>query len=490
MRRSVSIAFAWAGLEQAGRQCVRFVLSVLLARLLTPNDYGLMGMLLVFLYIAQAFVDSGLSAGLIQRKEIGPDDETSVLYINVAAGLLFTAILCAVSPLVAAFYHQPLLMPLLSASAVSVAIGSLGVVQNALLTRDMDFRIQAKVTMGSTLLSGLIGVCLAWRGWGVWSLVAQTLVQSLASVILVWKWSPWRPSGQFRWACVRRLWPFSWRMLASAQLNCIFENLYSIVIGKLYQPADLGFYTRASTMAMLPANSVGGMTQRVMFSVFSSQQDEKVALKQSFRKTVLMLSALFFPLMAGMAAVADPMVRCLLTEKWLPCVPYLQILCFSAMLYPLHALHLNLLMAQGRSDLFLRLEILKKALVVLALVMTSRLGVRPLVVSVLVVSLVSLVLNSYYTRRLVRYGWSEQIRDLLPMTVTSFMMAFAVWGLGVVVDLSGWVRLSVQVALGITLYGAISVLLRRHGYQEFWTIARRLWGRRLESVGSVQQMDG
>lgn len=484
------MAFAWAGLEQVGKQCMRFVLSILLARLLTPDDYGLMGMLLVFLYVAQVFVDSGLSAGLIQRKEIGPDDETSVFYVNVVAGILFAIVLCVLSPLVAAFYGQPILAPLLSISSIGVAVGSLGNVQNTLLTRAMDFRTQAKVTMASTLVSGLVGLGMAWQGCGVWSLVGQSLIQSSAGVILVWKWSSWRPTGRFRWTSVRSLWPFSWRMLASAQLNCIFENLYSLVIGKLYRPADLGFYTRASTLAMLPAGSVTGMTQRVMFPVFSSEQDDKAKLKQSFRTTVLAMSALYFPVMAGMAAVADPMVTCLLTEKWRPCVPYLQILCFSGMLYPLHALHLNVLMAQGRSDLFLRLEIIKKAMLVVALAITFRLGVGAMVDGMLVFSLAALGLNSYYTRRLIQYGWREQIRDLLPIAGASLGMASLVWSLGFVLTFNAWVLLGAQVALGIVLYGGVALALRRRGYQEVWTIARRVWGRWLVSAGSMQQIMG
>lgn len=484
------MAFAWAGLGEVGRQGVRFVLSVLLARLLTPDDYGLMGMLLVFVYIAQVFVDSGLSAGLIQRREVSPDDETSVFYVNVAAGVLFAVVLCALSPFVAAFYAQPILAPLLSVLSITVAVGSLGNVQNTLLSRAMDFRTQTKVTLATTLLSGLVGLGMAWEGCGVWSLVGQSLAQSLAGVILVWQWSPWRPRGRFRWDSVKGLWPFSWRLLASAQLNCIFENLYSMVIGKLYRPVDLGYFTRASSLAMLPAGSVTNITQRVMFPVFCSDQDDKAGLKQSFRRTVLAMAALYFPVMAGMAAVAEPMVKCLLTDKWTPCVPYLQVLCFSAMLYPLHALHLNLLMAQGHSDLFLRLEIIKKAMVVLALTLTFRLGVGAMVASVLVQSLLCLALNSYYTRRLIQYTWREQIRDLLPIAAASLGMAALVWGLGRVTTCNAWLLLALQVAVGMVLYGGASLVLRRRGYQEAWALAERVRARWSVALGRVPQVVG
>ena len=377
-------------------------------------------------------------------------------------------------PLIAAFYEQPILVPLLSVSSLTVAVGSLGIVQNTLLTKAMDFRTQAKVTTASTLLSGLVGLGMAWHGCGVWSLAGQSLAQSLAGVALMWRWSPWRPTGRFRWMSVKKLWPFGWRMLASAQLNCVFENLYSLVIGRIYRPADLGFYTRASTLAMLPAGSVTGMTQRVMFPVFSSDQGDRAKLKQDFRKTVLTMAALYFPVMAGMAVVADPLVRCLLTEKWRPCVPYLQVLCFSGMLYPLHTLHLNLLMAQGRSDLFLRLEILKKVMMVMALALTFRMGVGAMVDSMLAFSLACLALNSYYTRRLIHYGWSEQLRDLLPITAVSLGMAFLVWTSGLVLPFSAWVLLTAQVILGAAVYTGAALVLRHRGYQEVWAIIRRL----------------
>jgi len=470
------MAFLWSGLEQVGRQAVRFVLSVLLARLLAPDDYGLMGVLLVFMLIAQVFVDSGLSSGLIQRKEISTDDETSVFYVNVVAGILFAGVLCAIAPLVAAFYRQPTLGPLLCVSSIGVTIGSFGIVQNALLTRAVDFRTQAKVTLGSTVLAGLVGLGMAWRGCGVWSLAGQGIAQSLANVLLVWKWSPWRPKGHFRWASVRLLWPFSSRLLASGLLNTTFENLYSLVIGKAYSPADLGFYTRASSLAMLPASSVTSMTGRVMFPVFSLVQDEKESLKREFRRVVIAMAALYFPIMAGLASIAEPLVKCLLTGKWLPCVPYFQVICFSGMLYPLHALHLNVLMAQGRSELFLRLEIIKKVLVVVALVITVRMGVKAMVDSLLILSLVSLVLNSYYTRLLIHYGWGEQIRDLLPIVAASLGMASIVWSLGLLMPLNPWGLLGVQVVTGIGLYGGAAMLLRKHGYDAVWTIGKRVWG--------------
>jgi O-antigen/teichoic acid export membrane protein len=423
------------------------------------------------------FVDSGFGAGLIQRQEIDQDDETSVFYLNVTAGIFFTTVLCILSPLVAAFYAQPVLAPILIVSSCGIAIGSFGNVQNTLLTRAMDFRTQAKVTMGATLLSGLVGLGMAWQGCGIWSLVGQSLMQSGASVLLVWRWSPWRPRGRFRWSAIRALWPFAWRLLAAAQLNCIFENLYSMVIGRVYKPADLGFYTRASTLSMLPAGSVTTMTHRVMFPAFSSAQDDKMRLKHSFRTTLLAMSAVYFPMMMGMAAVADPMVTCLFTDKWRPCVPYFQVLCFVGMLYPLHALHLNVLMAQGRADLFLRLEVIKKALVLVALATTFRLGVAAIVYGSLVFTVVSLLLNSYYTRRLLHYGWREQIRDLLPIVATSLGMAFLVWGMGFV-PLNAWVLLASQAAFGVILYAGASLILRKHGYEEVWATAIRVWTRR------------
>jgi len=476
MAGSVSKAFKWSAVEQFGKQGLRFVLSIVLARLLSPSEYGLMGMLLVFLMIAQVFADSGLSAALVQRKEICQDDETSVFYLNVAAGLVFAGLLCAISPVVAAFYHQPLLRPMLCVCSIGVFVSSLSIVQGALLTRDVDFATLAKVSLLATIVSGVVGVAMAWKGFGVWSLVGQSIAQSVASVVLIWLLRPWRPRGRFSLARIRSMWHFSSRLLASGLLNTICESSYALVIGKLYRPADLGFYTRASNLAMLPATSVQSMTGRVMMPIFARMQDDKAQMKREMRRTLRTLLGVFFPAMAGMAAVARPFVVCLLTAKWLPCVPYLRILCFAGMLYPLHAMQLDVLTAQGRSDLFLRLEVVKKVLTVSLVAATFWLSVGALVGAVLANSVICLAINTYYTRKLISYTVKEQAGDLVPVVAASLGMASAVFIADILLrKLAPWPLLAAEVAAGSVLYAVIVARFRKSAFADLWRQTARMW---------------
>lgn len=470
-------AFAWSAADQFGQKGIRFAISIVLARLLTPAEYGLMAMLLVFLFFAQCFTDAGLSAGLIQRKEITPDDETSVFYLNVAAAVVLAGALCLISPLVARFYGQAVLAPMLCLSALGLVVSSLGIVQTALLTRHVDFATQARVGLVTVMVSGSVGVGMACYGWGAWSLVGQYLCQALASTSLLCAWGGWRPAGRFRWGCIRSLWPFSSRLLASGVLNTVSDNLYTLVIGRLYQPAELGFYWRASTLAMLPAFSVAGATQRVVFPLFSRMQGETEQLRQGLRRILRVITALHFPVMAGLAVVAEPLVRCLLTEKWLPCVPYFRILCLVGMLYPLHALHLNVLTAQGRSDLFFRLEVVKKVLAVGLLVATFRWGVGAMVAGILAHSVICLAINGFYTRQLIGYCWRQQFGDLAPVVAVTLTMALLVSGVAHMGSMRAWMLLAIQAAVGSATYGTMVLCLRKQGYSELWDLVARVWGR-------------
>ncbi len=471
-------AVFWSAIERFGIQGVQFFLTLVLARLLSPKEYGLIGMLMVFCGVGQVFADSGLSAALVQRPTNSADDEATVFYLNICAGAALSLLLCAVSPLVAAFYEQPILKPLLCVMSLQVFLSSFGIVQFALMSREMNFRSQAIIGTLSVILSGCVGIIMALTGYGVWSLAGQLVAAGLFRTLLVWIMGDWRLAGRFKIASLRSMWSFSSRLLASGLLNTVFENLYSIVIGRVYRPADLGFVTRAQGFAQFPTGFVTSIFARTTFPAFAQMQNDPQLLKSSVRKVFRMLAALHFPAMAGLAVVADPLVRLLLTEKWAPCVPYLQILAFSGMLYPLHALHLNVLAALGRSDLFLRLEIIKKALTVLVLAITFPFGVYSMVWGMLAFSIVCLAINGYYTRKLLNYGWREQARDLGPVLGATSVMAAAMltaahlqWmglasGPGSFDSNHGLMLLLVQISIGLIIYGLIVGLSRIAAYVE------------------------
>jgi teichuronic acid exporter len=472
-------ALFWSAMQRFGLQGIGLLLSIILARLLSPREYGLIGMLMIFCGIGQVFADSGLSTALVQRPDNSADDEATVFYLNIGAGGVLTLLICAISPLVARFYGQPILVPVLCVLSLQVLLSSFGIVQFALLGRAMDFRRLAVISTLSVLLSGMVGIGMALSGLGVWSLVGQSVTGSLFSSLLVWKLGTWHLAGRFRLASFREMWSFSSRLLASGLLDTVFENLYNVVIGRMYRPADLGLFTRARTFAQFPAGFVTSMFAQTTLPVFSRMQADMELLKSSVRKVFRLLAVVHFPAMAALAVVADPLVRCLLTDKWAPCVPYLQVLAFSGMLYPLHALHLNVLTAQGRSDLFLRLEVIKKALTVLALVSTFRFGVSAMVWGILALSLICLTVNGYYTRKLLNYRWREQALDLAPVLGATAVMGLAMSAIPYLKlmslgarpgfpDLENPVmRLLVQTAVGLAVYGAIAGLSRMSSFVEF-----------------------
>jgi teichuronic acid exporter len=476
---TLKTALFWSAMERFGLQGTQMLLTIVLARILSPLEYGLIGMVAIFLSVGQVFADSGLSTALMQRPYNSADDETTVFYLNIGAGAALTLIICAVSPLVADFFGQPVLMPLLCFLSLQVLLSSFGLVQFALLARTMDFRRQAIVSSVSVLTAGLVGIGMALKGMGVWSLVGQSLTTALLRSVLIWRLSKWRPTGHFRHTSFRAMWPFSSRLLASVLLNTVFENLYNVVIGRVYRPVDLGLFTRARTLAQFPAGLVTTIISQTTLPTFSRLQTDPVLLRVSVRKVFRLVAAGYFPAMAALAVVADPLVRVLLTDKWIACVPYLHVLSFAGMLYPMHALHLNVLLAQGRSDLFLRLEVVKKALTVLTIVTTFRFGVFAMVWGILFLSLVCLAVNGYYSRKLLRYLWWEQTMDLAPVLGATAITALAMVAvkyldfvssaanLGSLHPGNPLVLLLVQMAVGLIAYGTIAGLSPMSTYVDF-----------------------
>jgi teichuronic acid exporter len=460
-------ALFWSAMQRFGLSGTGFLLSIILTRLLSPREYGLIGMLVVFSGIGQVIADSGLSTALVQRPANSVDDEATVFYMNIATGAVMTLLICAISPLVARFYGQPVLIPLLCVLSLQVLLASFGLVQFALLARAMDFRRLAVISTLSVLLSGGVGIGMALSGLGVWSLAGQMVTGALFNSLLVWRLGTWRLTGRFCRASFRAIWSFSSKLLASDLLNTVFENLYNIVIGRVYRPADLGLFTRARSFAQFPAGFVASMFAQPTLSAFSRIQADMALLKSRVRKIFRMLAAVHFPAMAAIAIIAGPLIRCLLTDKWAPCVPYLQVLAFAGMLYPLHALHLNVLTAQGRSDLFLRLEVNKKILTVLTLGCTFRFGISAMVWGILIFSITCLAVNGHYTRKLLNYRWREQILDLAPVSGATALMALAMSAVPylkfqtaetrfLVPDLAKPLTLLlVQLAVGGMVYGAI-----------------------------------
>lgn len=445
-------AVIWSALERVGGQGIRFGIGVILARLLTPAEFGLIGMVSVFIGLSGVFVNCGFGEALIQKQDATHQDESSVFYINIVLGLIAATCLFVSAPWIAKFYDQPSLVPLTRWMALNIVVGAFGVVQTMLLTKKLDFKTQIKISMISAVSSGTIAVLMALKGFGVMSLVAQTMLGTLLSTGMLWIFQTWRPSLSFSLDSLKAMFPYGSRLFASGLLNSFFNEIYSIIIGKLYDPAMLGFFTRARQLQQLPIDNISGIVGRVSFPVFASIQNDHESLKKAVRKALKGLAWLTFPLMVGMALTARPLVITLLTEKWEPCVPYIRLLCIYGALYPLSLIHVNVLSAQGRSDLFLRVEVIKKILITVGIVATFRYGVTGLLVGNIVVGLLSYYLNSHYSTQLISYSWKEQIADLLPYFALSGLMGVFVWAVGLLPISGNLILLVVQTLAGVVIY--------------------------------------
>ena len=429
-------------------------------------------MIVVFMAVAQAFVDSGFSSALIRKPDLNEEDKSTAFYFNIIVGLTCYGILFIVSPLIADFYDEPLLSPIIRVTGLSIIFNSLCVVQRALFTIAVDFKTQAIISLACTVISGVVGLVMAYNGYGVWALVAQSTISTFLNFVLLWLCSRWRPVTGFSKASFRYLFNFGSKLLASGLLDTLYNNAYPIVIGKFYNSAQLGLYSRAQSYASLPSSNITGILQRVTFPVLSLMQDDDERLALNYRRLLRVSAFVVFPLMVMLAAVAAPLIRVMITSKWDGCVGFLQILSIAMMWYPIHAINLNLLQVKGRSDLFLRLEIYKKIFGVLILICTIPLGVTAMCWGLVVGSVFSLVMNTYYTGKLIKVGFFIQMKDLLPTLVNSVIMGGIAYYTVNNID-SSIISLIAACSVSIVFYFTTSYLLKIPELKEVILIIKR-----------------
>lgn len=427
LKQKTTKGLFWSSVERFSNQGMSFLFSVILARMLAPSDFGIIAMIAIFFAVAQSFVDSGFSNALVRKTDRREEDFSTCFYFNIGVGIIAYIVLFLIAPLVASFYNQPILSPIIRITGLGVVLNSLCVVQQALFTIKIDFKSQAKVTLSATIISGIVGVVLAYQGYGVWALVWQGVVMSLVRMGLLWLMSKWHPTTGFSKSSFHYLFGYGSKLLASGLLDTIYNNIYPIVIGKFYSPAQLGNYSRALSFAQLPSSNITSILQRVTFPVLSTIQDDIPRLQANYRRLLKLSAFIVFPLMMGLAAVAFPLIRVVLTPKWEGCSLYLQIICFALMWYPIHAINLNLLQVKGRSDLFLRLEIIKKIVGVCIMCITIPLGITAMCIGMVASSLISLFINTFYTGKLIDIGYLKQMRDLLPVLINSLLMGSIVY---------------------------------------------------------------
>lgn len=441
----------WSCIERFSTQGIQFLIMIIMARLLVPKDYGLIGMVTIFLAVSQSLIDSGFSQALIRKQNRTDVDNSTVFYFNIVVSSTLYIILYTCAPFVAEFYNQPELTSVMRVICLGVIINSFAVVQRALFTIKIDFKTQAKASLTAAIFSGCLGILLAYKNFGVWALVTQQLINLTTNMTLLWLFSRWRPKAVFSWQSFRELFSFGSKLLASGLIDTIYKNIYPIVIGKLFNASSLGHYTRAHQFSEFPSSNVTGIIQRVTYPVLCGIQDDMQRLEEIYRKILKLSAFVIFPLMIGLAAVAKPFVNIILGAQWEFCGQLLQIICFAMMWYPIHAINLNLLQVKGRSDLFLRLEIIKKILGISVLCITAPLGLIYMCYGQIFNSLVALVINTYYTGKLIKVGFFKQIRDLLPTMVLSLTMFATIWTINRFLE-SDNLQLIIGITVGVITY--------------------------------------
>lgn len=472
LKQKITSGLFWSSVERFSNQGVQFVFSIILARLLSPSDYGIIAMVTIFFAVAQSFVDSGFSNALVRKADRTEEDLSTCFYFNIGVGIIAYIVLFLIAPLVANFYNQPILSPIIRITGLGVILNSLCVVQQALFTIKIDFKSQAKITLSATVISGIVGIILAYQGYGIWALVWQGVASSIVRMGLLWLMSKWRPRTGFSKSSFNYLFGYGSKLLASGLLDTIYNNIYPIVIGKFYNPAQLGNYSRALGWAQLPSANITSILQRVTFPVLSTIQDDTLRLQNSYRRLLKLSAFIVFPLMMGLAAMASPLIRVILTAKWDGCVLYLQILCFALMLYPIHAINLNLLQVKGRSDIFLRLEIIKKIIGVVILIITIPLGITAMCLGMVFSSIICLIVNTYYTSRFIDVGLLTQLKDLRIILINSLVMGGGIYILTSFIDVEG-LKLVMGIVIGLLFYFIGSFYFSKAELQEVISLIKK-----------------
>lgn len=447
----------WTVSERLSVQVVQLLVQIILARLLEPAQFGLIGMLMIFTAVAQSIMDSGFGSALIQKKDADQTDSSSIFFFNLLFGVILALILSLTAPLIAQFYNQPALIPITRVLSLTLVINAFSLVQTSLLAKKLEFKTQMKISLLAVMISGVIGIVMAFRGFGVWSLVAQMVSKSLFQAIFLWVFSDWRPSAVISISSLKSMFSFGSKLLVSGLLDTIFNNIYQTFIGKVYSPTDLGYFSKAKSIESAAVQATSSSLGQVLFPSMVHFQNDLENLKKAYRKTIRLSLFLHFPLMIGLWAIADPLFRLLLTDKWAPSIPFFRILCIAELLYPLHVLNLNILKVKGRSDLFLRLEIIKKATVVLAILFTYRWGITVMLYGQVINSAISYLLNSYYSGHLINYSQWDQIKDLMPSFGSAWLMGTAMYLVRIVPTHSHLLIILIQTFTGILVYYLISL---------------------------------
>lgn len=464
VKQQATNSVIWSAVERFSVQGIQFLLSLVIARLLLPTDYGTVAMLSFFMAIAQAFIDGGFANALIQKRQKREADFSTVFYFNIVISVFLYVLLFAASPWIADFFEMRVLKDVTRIFGLILLINSFGIVQQARLTIALDFKRQAYASLIAVATSGAVGVWMAYKGYGVWTLVYQALLNNFLRVLFIWIFSRWIPKLQFSRQSFRELFGFGSKLLLSTVLHTIYTNLYTLIIGKFFASTELGYYNRSFTIAQFPSVNMTNVIVRAVYPIQCRIQDDMEETKNFFRKYMRMSCYLIFPVMIALCAVAEPLVRLVLTDKWLPMVPMLQLLCIAFMWDPVMRINNNILNVKGRSDYFLYAEVVKKVVAFGILFASLPFGVVVMCAGLIFYSLADIVIIVYYSRKLVGITLWQQLRALLPVLLLSGSMGGLMYAVTCIDSFTPLVKVCVAVPLGGVFFVAVSWFFR---FQEF-----------------------
>ncbi|ACU06802.1 Lipopolysaccharide biosynthesis protein wzxC [Flavobacteriaceae bacterium 3519-10] len=476
LKKQAISGMLWTFAQQFSVQGISFVVSIILARLLLPAEFGLIAMISVFVGLANALISSGMTQSLVRTEILDDDDFSTVFYFNLGVSILMYALIYALAPFIADFYRQELLVNILRVYSIVFVIDALAAIQVTRLTKVLNFKTQMKVAVPSLILSGMVGVGMAFYGFGVWSLVGAALTKSFFNTVQYWLWSSWRPVFRFKMEKFRQHFNYGIKILLAGILEIIFSNGITIIIGRFFLPAQVGFYQRADTLKQLPVVNITYMVDKVAFPLFASIQHDDVRLKNAYKKIMQMVIYLIAPVMLILAAVAEPLFRFLFTEKWLPSVPYFQILCLNGLLFPIHSYNLTILKVKGRSDLFLKLEIVKKIIIAVVILLSIQYGIYGLLYGSVISSVLCFFVNTHYSGKFLDYPGFSQLADVLPLLLLGAAAAAVAFGADFflkTIEAADIIRLLISGFAGILFYAVISHLFKISSFSELKLIILR-----------------
>lgn len=455
----------WSAVDNVANQGITFLVGLVLARLLSPHEYGLIGYILIIVAILNSIVDSGFSNALIRKKDVKEIDYNTTFIFNLVLSVGMVIIMFVSAPWISRFLKESQLIPLIRAMSIIVVINAFAIIQRTNLVKRIDFKTQTKVSLISSISSGVVGISMALSGMGVWSLAGQQISRQLLNTVFLWVFNRWIPKWQFSWASFRELFGFGWKLMVSGLIDVTWKEIYQLVIGKCYSTATLGQYTRGKQFSDIFSTNMTAIIQRVSYPVLSSVQDDRLRLKEGYRKIIKVSMLLSFTCLFGLGAVAEPLITILIGPQWSEAAEYLQIIIFTASLYPLHALNLNMLQVQGRSDLFLKLEIIKKTVAIAPILLGIFVGIKWMLWGSLVTGVFAYYLNSYYSGRMLDYSIWQQIKDILPSLGVATIMMVSVYAVSLIGWSPVWILL-LQLLTGFIITISACELIKLEEYME------------------------